>query len=187
MAGNQEMVGYLRSLFGYTLTGETKEQCFHIFCGNGSNGKSTLLNLFGRLLNGYARQSQPETFLDAHRGKINNDIARLQGARLVTTSEPDANQCFAEGVIKQMTGGDTMTARYLRKEYFEFKPRFKLIMATNHKPNIKGKDFGIWRRVRLVPFGIVIPPHEQDQQLEKKLYDELPGILAWAVRGCLEC
>jgi putative DNA primase/helicase len=186
MAGEIEMVKYLQRLLGYTLTGDTREQCFHIFYGNGSNGKSTLLNLWGKLLSDYAKQSQPETFLDINKGKINNDIARLQGSRLVSTTEPDANQCFAEGVIKQMTGGDPITARFLRKEFSEFTPQFKLFMATNYKPNIKGKDFGIWRRVRLIPFAVIIPPHEQDQQLDEKLNTELPGILAWAVQGCLD-
>ncbi|MBM9514716.1 DNA primase family protein [Desulfogranum marinum] len=186
MADNTEMVKYLQRLFGYTLTGDTSEQCFNIFCGNGSNGKSTLLNVFGKMLSDYAKQSQPDTFLETHKGRINNDIARLKAARLVTTTEPDANQFLAEGIVKQMTGGDVITARYLHKEFFEFRPQFKIIMATNHKPNIKGKDFGMWRRVRLVPFEVTIPPHEQDRDLEEKLNAELPGILAWAVRGCLD-
>ncbi|MBM9604215.1 DNA primase family protein [Desulfopila inferna] len=186
MAENVEMLQYLQRFLGYTLTGNTREQCFHIFWGNGSNGKSTLLNLWTKLLSDYAKQAQPESFLDTNKGNINNDIARLNGARLATTTEPDDNQYLAEGILKQTTGSDTMTARFLRKEYFEFKPQFKLIMTTNHKPNIKGKDFGMWRRVRLVPFEITIPPHEQDQDLEEKLNSELPGILAWAVRGCLD-
>jgi putative DNA primase/helicase len=138
------------------------------------------------MLNDYAKQSPPETFLNLQRRGINNDIARLKDARFVTATEPEANQSFAEGVLKQLTGGDTVSARFLHQEFFDFKPVFKLFLATNHKPQVTGKDHGIWRRIRLVPFEVTIPKEKQDPKLTQKLKEELPGILAWAVRGCLE-
>lgn len=186
MGGNDEMINFLQRAIGYSLTGDTSEQCFFILYGSGANGKSTFLNPLIHLLHDYAKQSPPETFLNLQRRGVNNDIARLQGARFVTATEPEANQSFAEGVLKQLTGGDTISARFLHQEFFDFKPVFKLFLATNHKPQVTGKDHGIWRRIRLVPFEVTIEKDARDPQLANKLKDELPGILAWAVRGCLE-
>lgn len=184
MGGNDEMIRFLQRAIGYSLTGDTREQCFFILYGSGANGKSTFLNPVIRLLNDYARQTPPDTFLSLKRRGINNDLARLKGVRFVTATEPEANQSFAEGVLKQITGGDTITARYLHQEYFDFIPAFKLFLATNHKPHVKGTDTGIWRRIRLIPFEVTIPKEQRDHQLGQRLLEELPGILAWAVRGC---
>ena len=186
MGGNEEMIQFLQRAVGYSLTGDTSEQCFFILYGLGANGKTTFLNPLIHMLNDYAKQSPPETFLNLQRRGINNDIARLKDARFVTATEPEANQSFAEGVLKQLTGGDTVSARFLHQEFFDFKPVFKLFLATNHKPQVTGKDHGIWRRIRLVPFEVTIPKEKQDPKLTQKLKEELPGILAWAVRGCLE-
>jgi putative DNA primase/helicase len=117
---------------------------------------------------------------------IPNDLARLKGARFVTASEAEVSDRFAESLIKQLTGGDKITARYLHKEFFEFVPCCKLWLATNYPPKIKGTDHAIWRRIHLIPFDVSIPEDEQDHQLLDKLMAELPGILSWAVAGCLE-
>ncbi len=139
-----------------------------------------LADLFGS----YAMNAQSET-ITARRTTEGprTDIARLKGARLVTISECPADVWLDEAMVKQLTGGDTVTARYLYGREFEFKPEFKLIMATNHKPRIRGTDSGIWRRIRLVPFTQTIPESKQDLQLPDKLAAELPGILNWALDG----
>ena len=118
------------------------------------------------------------------RGGARSDIARLKGARLVTTSETDEGVFLNESLIKQLTGGDAITARFLYGKEFEFRPEFKIVMATNHKPRIRGTDTGIWRRIRLVPFTQAIPEEKQDKRLPEKLLAELPGILNWALEGC---
>jgi putative DNA primase/helicase len=121
-----------------------------------------------------------------HHDHIPNDIARLKGIRLVTAIETEEGKRLAESLVKQATGGeDKMVGRFLHHEFFEFKPTFKIFFATNHKPVIRGTDHAIWRRIRLIPFTVTIPEIEQDKELPEKLRGELPGILAWAVRGCL--
>jgi putative DNA primase/helicase len=119
-------------------------------------------------------------------GGIPNDIARLFGARMVTAMEGEEKQKLAQSLVKQLTGGDVMTARFLRKEFFEFTPQLKLWMATNHKPKLSGDDPAIWRRVHMIPFNVVIPKDEQDQELPNKLRDEMSGILNWAIKGAIE-
>ena len=136
------------------------------------------------LLGSYAMNAQSETITARNNANgPRTDIARLKGARLVTISECPADVWLDEAIVKQLTGGDTVTARYLYGREFEFKPEFKLIMATNHKPRIRGTDSGIWRRIRLVPFTQTIPEDKQDLQLPDKLRAELPGILNWAIDG----
>ncbi len=185
MGCNDEKIRYLQRVIGYCLTGSTAEQCFFILFGLGANGKTTFLNVIMKLLNDYAKQSAAETFLNSRRG-VGNDIAALQGVRMTTATELDDGQRFAEGLLKQLTGGDTISTRFLHKEYFEFIPSFKLFVATNHKPNVDGTDHGFWRRVRVIPFDVSIPKEQEDHQLPHKLNEELPGILAWAVRGCID-
>lgn len=187
MGGNKNLISFLGRAIGYTLTGETNEQCFFFWYGNGANGKSTLLNTIRNLLGDYAIQAQAEMLMvkNTH-GGANNDLARLPGARFVATSETEDGQRFAESALKQMTGQDTITARFLYGEFFEFTPQFKIFLAANHKPVIRGTDNAIWRRIYLIPFAVTIPEAEQDRQLEAKLVNELPGILNWALRGCAE-
>ena len=177
---------YLQRILGYALTGVTTEQCFFIFYGLGANGKSTILSAILKLLGDYATSTRPETFLSKHHDGIPNDVAALAGARFVTAIEHDEDKRLAESLIKGVTGGDSMNARFLHKEYFSFQPQLKLFIGTNHRPMIRGTDHGMWRRVRLVPFTVVIPDEEKDAQLPVKLLGEQEGILAWLVAGCLE-
>jgi putative DNA primase/helicase len=177
---------YLQRILGYALTGVTTEQCFFIFYGTGANGKSTVLRTIMDLLGEYADTSRPETFLVKRGdGGIPNDVAALAGMRLVVSLESEKGKRLAEGLVKGMTGQDSMKARFLHREFFSFDPRFKLFIGTNHKPVIVGTDEAIWRRVRCVPFTVVIPDHEQDKRLLDKLRAEYEGILRWLIEGCL--
>jgi len=184
--GNTELIAYIRRVMGYALTGSTGAQCIFVFYGSGANGKSVLLNTLRALLGDYARNAAPETFLQQQQDRIRSDLARLAGCRLVSTVELDEGRRLSEALVKQMTGGDPITARFLNKNEFEFTPRFKVIMATNHKPIIRGTDYAIWRRIRLIPFTVTIPEAERDPLLSEKLVAELPGILTWTLAGCLE-
>jgi putative DNA primase/helicase len=186
MGGSEEMVSFIQRVVGYCLTGSTREQCLFILYGNGSNGKSTFLDTVRAVLGDYAMHARAETFVRDSRGGIPNDIAALRGARLVTASEPEQGEQLDEGLVKEMTGDAAMTARFMRSEFFTFTPTFKVLLATNHRPIIRGTDHGIWRRIRLVPFTETIADHEKDRDLGTKLAAEAPGILAWAVQGCVE-
>lgn len=181
-----ELIAFVRRAVGYTLTGNTGEQCLFFCYGTGANGKSTFLETLRAALGDYGQQANAQTFLTSDRQAIRNDIAALQGARFVAAIEAGAGRQLAEVLIKQLTGGDSVRTRYLYHEEFEYKPSFKLWLAANHKPVIRGTDHAIWRRIRLIPFTVTIPDSQQDRQLAEKLRAELPGILAWAVSGCLE-
>ena len=185
MGGNQRLIGFLQRALGYSLTGHTNEQVLLLLYGVGANGKSTFLETVRALLADYSAITDFTTFLKRDSEGARNDLARLVGTRFVSAVEAEAGKPLAEALVKQLTGGDTITARFLFKEFFDFKPQFKIWLAANHKPNIYGSDHGIWRRIRLVPFTITIPEPERDPRLTLKLAEELPGILAWAVRGCL--
>jgi P4 family phage/plasmid primase-like protien len=180
---SNDLIRFVQQYFGYALTGSTAEQCFAIFYGCGANGKSTLVKTVQRVLGDYASQCGIETFLTKHNGGIPNDLARLHSARAVFASESEDGQRLAESLVKQITGGDLMTARFLHREFFEFEPRFKLFLSTNHKPTIRGTDQAMWRRIRLVPFNVVFPPEKQDKGLLAALWQERDGIFAWIVRG----
>ena len=181
--GDKDLIRYVQKAVGYSLTGSTAEQCAFFLYGTGKNGKSTFIDVLRELFGDYARNIQPETIMIKNNNGINSDIARLKGARLVTTVEPNEGLKLNEGLLKQLTGGDIITARKLYAEEFEFKAEFKLWMATNHKPIIRGTDLGIWRRVHMIPFTVVIPENEVDKQLTEKLMQELDGIFTWALRG----
>jgi putative DNA primase/helicase len=185
MDGNVKLIAFLQRAIGYAMTGLTSEQCLFIFYGSGANGKSTFLQAISFVLGHYAMSTPTETLLVRQRGATLNDIARLKGARFVTASEAEAEQRLAESLIKQMTGGDTISARFLYQEWFDLHPTHKIFIGTNHKPVIKGTDHAIWRRIRLVPFEVTIPEAERDRQLLEKLREEADGIFAWAVEGCL--
>jgi putative DNA primase/helicase len=178
---------FVQRAVGYSLTGDTGEQVVFLCHGVGANGKTTHLETTSRTLGDYAMRTDFGSFLARDRDTgPRNDLARLAGARFVSAVEVESGRRFSEVTIKELTGGDTVTARFLYGEHFEFVPRFKVWLAANHKPVIRGTDIAIWRRVRLVPFAVTIPNNEQDRQLPDKLRAELPGILAWAVRGCLD-
>ena len=186
-AGNQELISFVQRAIGSALTGEMRDQCLFFLYGNGANGKSTFIETVRAMLADYALETPPETLMvKRNDGGISNDVARLRGARFVSARESEEGGKLSESFVKHITGGDTITARFLHKEFFEFNPEFKLFLATNHRPVIRGTDEGIWRRIRLIPFEVSIPDAERDPYLPKKLLDELPGILAWAVRGCLQ-
>jgi len=184
-AGNADVISFVQRIVGYSLTGETSEQCLFVLFGNGANGKSVFLRIIHALLGDYAMQAVPDTFMEAHRGtSATNDLARLRGARLVSASEPDEDCILAEGVVKQLTGQNKVTCRFLYQEFFEYLPQFKILLATNHKPEVKGGDYAIWRRLHLIPFEVTIPPERQDKTLAEKIIgDELPGVLTWALHG----
>ncbi|MBF0419617.1 MAG: bifunctional DNA primase/polymerase [Magnetococcales bacterium] len=186
MSGDIEMVKYIQKIFGYCLTGATTEQVFMYFYGTGDNGKSVVLEVLVALLSVYAKRLSSESFMVQNTGNaIPNDIAALQGCRLVIANEVKEGRRLDESKIKELTGGDTITARYLHKEWFEYRPQFKIILVGNHKPTITGTDEGIWRRVRQILFKQKIEADRKDRLLLQKLLTQLPGILAWAVEGCL--
>jgi P4 family phage/plasmid primase-like protien len=185
LASRRELIHFVQKAIGYSLTGNTQEQCFFILYGTGANGKSTLLDTLLALLGSYAKQAAPDVLLSKSIDRHPTELADLMGARLVTAIETGEGRRLAENLVKQMTGGDRIKARFMRQDFFEFSPTFKLFLATNHKPQIRGTDYAIWRRIRLIPFTVTIPEEERDPTLLEKLRTELPGILAWAVRGCL--
>ena len=184
-ADNQALINFLQRSVGYCLTGSTREQVIFILWGRGANGKTTLIEVICDCLGDYSRSADSSLLLTRKSDGIRNDVARLAGARFVSTAETEAGRLMAETLVKQLSGGDKVTARFLYSEFFEFNSQFKLFLATNHKPVIRGTDNAIWRRIKLIPFEVTIPEKEQDKSLPQKLRAELPGILAWAVRGCL--
>lgn len=183
------LVVFLQRALGYALTGSTREQCLFILWGSGANGKSTLLNLVKEVLGNYAMHTPTDTLLSKSRsGDIPTDVARLDGPRFVTASEVDRGRRLAESLVKELTGQDTVSARFLYGEYFDFQPQFKLFLSTNNKPVIRGVDNAIWRRIKMIPFNVQFGEGKdlpKDDNLADKLRDEAQGILAWLVRGCL--
>lgn len=185
-----EMRAYLQRIMGYALTGSMREQCLFIFYGTGRNGKSTFMEQMQRVFGQYAMVASADTFLAKRDGgggaQASPDIARLPGARLVTVAEPPEGGRLDESLVKTLTAGDKLPARHLNQSIFEFKPTFKAIMPTNHRPTIRGSDDGIWRRIRLVPWRVKIPDSEVDNALSDRLARELPGILQWVLTGVEE-
>lgn len=176
---------WLRRWVGYCLTGLTTEQTFIVFHGLGANGKSVFAETLKKLLGGYGVSADFGTFTakDKASDAIRNDLARLDKVRLVVASEGPDGARLDEDLVKRITGGDEITARFLHREFFSFRPRFKLLLVTNHRPSISGTDHGIWRRVVLVPWTVTIPREEQDRRLTERLEDEMAGILNWALAG----
>lgn len=182
-----ELVSFYQRLLGYTLTGMTTDQGLYLLFGRGENGKSQLLNVQRALLGDYGLNCQSETFMIRNAGSIREDVARLAGARMVVSTETEEGRQLAETFVKQFTGEDDVTARFLYRPSFEFKPACKIFVACNHKPVICGTDHAIWRRIRLIPFDWKVPSDKKVEGFaEKRLKPELNGILNWAIRGCLE-
>jgi putative DNA primase/helicase len=184
---NRELINFLQRLLGYCLTGDVSEQVLPIFHGIGSNGKSTLINVISIMMGMDYSIKAPTGFLvtkkqDAHP----TELADLFGKRLIAAVETDEGRRLAEALVKELTGGDRIRARRMHENFWEFSPTHKVVLACNHRPEVRGTDHAIWRRIRLVPFNVVIPDHQQDKRLPEKLKAELPGILAWCVRGCLD-
>ena len=186
MGGNAALIGFLQREAGYALTGDTSERAIFIHHGRGRNGKTTFAETLAHVLGDYATATRPETLLAKRGDPIPNDLAALKGARLVFTSETEGNKHLAESLVKQLTGRDTMKARFLYGEYFDFTPAFKVLVSTNHKPVIHGADEAIWDRIRLVPWNKRIPDSSVDKHLLEKLRAEAPGILAGLVAACLD-
>ena len=182
----EDLRTFVQRAAGYSATGDISEQCMFINHGTGANGKSTFQETISAALGDYAMRTPTEMLLAKRSDGVPNDVARLKGSRFVSASETEEGRRLAESRIKDLTGQDTITARFMRAEWFDFEPVHKLWLSTNHKPEIRGTDAAIWRRIRLMPWTVSIPPAEQDKKLPKKLRAELPGVLAWIVRGCLE-
>lgn len=183
---NDRLIGYLKRVIGYSLTGLTIEQCLFILQGVGSNGKSVLIDVLRALFNNYSCNAEFKTFTKQASQAIRNDVARMANARFITAVEGDKKASLDESLIKSMTGGDTITARFLHKEYFDYDPTFKIFLVTNFLPKISNSGHSIWRRIKIINFDVIIPKAEQDKELTKKLKTELSGILNWAIEGCIE-
>ncbi|MDX9703979.1 MAG: phage/plasmid primase, P4 family [Candidatus Auribacterota bacterium] len=182
--GNDDLIRFVQKAVGYVLTGDVSHQMFFILHGAGANGKSTFVDTIYKMLGSYAMIT-PTSTLTAKRGnEIPNDVARLKGARFIVASELSRSSLLDESLIKQLTSTEPLSARYLHKEFFEFRPTGKVFLSTNYKPTIRGTDDGIWRRIKLIPFD---HKFEGDKKIEnyaqKYLFPELPGILRWAVDG----
>jgi putative DNA primase/helicase len=186
LGGDQNLIQFVQKVFGYALTGDVTEKAFFVFHGEGNNGKTTLLETVRRMMGDYAGVMDVDVLMqkstDAAKERAHADLV---GKRFVTCSETDQGQRLHEARIKLMTGMGKLQGRKIYGSPFEFDPAFKLFMDANHKPEIRGTDNAIWSRVRLVPFNVSIPKEERDKNLGNKLKAELPGILAWAVEGCL--
>jgi putative DNA primase/helicase len=181
--GDQDLIAYLQRVVGYCITGSTQEHALFFLYGTGSNGKSTFLNAVTGALGDYYQAAPIETFTQSNTERHPTDIAGLRGARLVTAIETDEGRRWAESRIKTLTGGDPVSARFMRMDFFKYVPQFKLVFAGNHKPGLRSVDEAIRRRFNLIPFTVTIPPRERDKKLGDKLQCELPGILAWIIEG----
>ena len=185
-AGDAELQAFLQRVAGYCLTGSTREHALFFGYGTGGNGKGVFLNTLTGILGGYATVASIETFTASAGERHPTDLAMLRGARLVTAQETEEGRRWAESRIKALTGGDPVTARFMRQDFFTFQPAFKLFIAGNHKPGLRNVDEAIRRRLHLIPFEVKIPAAERDHDLPEKLKAEWPGILAWAIQGCVE-
>lgn len=179
---DEDMRDFIARLLGVSLSGRVHEHMLAIAWGTGRNGKSTLFEVVRDVLGDYAATTEPALLID--RGDAHpTGIADLFGLRYALTSETDQGRRLAEGTVKRLTGGDRIRARRMREDFWEFDPTHTIYMMTNHKPVITGNDEGIWRRLKLIPFEVVIPREEQDSDLRNKLLAEAPGVLRWLVDG----
>jgi putative DNA primase/helicase len=186
LGGDQTLARFLACAAGYSLTGSTQEQVLFLMWGEGQNGKTTFLEALRGVLGDYALSTPFDTFTSKASDGPRNDIARLAGVRMTLATEGDEGSRLNEALVKRLTGGDVVTARYLYAEFFDYVPRFKIWLATNYRPRIRGSDWAIWRRIKLVPFEVKISAAERDASLPDKLRAEYPQILHWLIRGAME-
>jgi putative DNA primase/helicase len=184
--GDLELQSFLQRMIGYSLTGITREHAFFFLYGTGANGKSVFLSTISGLLGDYAKTAPASSFAASSIEQHPTDTAGLRGARFVTAIETEDGVGWAEAKIKSLTGGDKISARFMRCDFFDFVPELKLVIAGNHKPGLRSVDEAIRRRLHLIPFTVTIPEVDRDLRLTEKLRAEFPGILAWAIHGCLE-
>lgn len=184
--GDDELVAFMRRMAGYCLTGITREHALFFVYGGGGNGKGTFLNTIDWMLNDYARAANMDMFVEQKYQSHPTDVAGLMGARLVTAQETEEGKRWHESRLKAFTGGDPITARFMRQDEFTFIPQFKLVFAGNHKPLLRNVDEAIRRRLYLIPFTVTIDASRRDPYLYAKLRDEMPGILQWCIDGCLD-
>jgi putative DNA primase/helicase len=186
MASDRELIQYLQRVAGYALTGDTRENALFFLHGTGANGKGVFISTLTNIMGDYATTAPIETFLASHHDRHPTDLASLRGARLVNAQEIEQGKAWAESKIKALTGGDKISARFMRQDFFEFYPVFKLFIAGNHKPGLRTVDEAIRRRMNLIPFKVTIPKDERDKKLPEKLKVEWTEILAWMIDGCLK-
>ena len=182
-AKDDELITYLQRFCGYLLTGDTREHALLFVYGPGGNGKTVFLNTVSAILGDYAQVAAMETFTSSPTDRHPTDLAMLRGARLVCATETEEGRAWAESRIKQLTGGDPISARFMRQDFFTYTPTFKLVFIGNHKPALRNVDDAARRRFNIVPF--IHKPPTPDQQLEHKLCAEWPAILRWMIDGCL--
>lgn len=183
--GDADLQAYLQRVSGYCLTGSTQEHALFFLYGTGANGKSVFVNTLATILGDYAASAPMDTFMETRGDRHPTDLAGLRGARFVSSIETEQGRRWNESKVKAITGGDKVSARFMRQDFFEFWPQFKLFVAGNHKPAIRNIDEAMKRRLHLIPFTITVPPERRDKHLQQKLLAERDGILAWALEGCL--
>jgi putative DNA primase/helicase len=185
-SGDAGLISFAQRMLGYSLTGSIRDHALFFLYGTGGNGKGVFLNTWHRIMADYSRVASMETFVASKTERHPTDLAMLRGARTVIAQETEDGQRWAESRIKNLTGGDPISARFMRQDFFTFEPSFKLMIAGNHKPSLRNVDEAVRRRFNLIPFTVTIPKAERDPHLPEKLEAEWPGILAWAIEGCLE-
>lgn len=184
--GDDGLIAFAQRMLGYSLTGSIRDHALFFLYGTGGNGKGVFLNTWHKIMANYSCVASMETFVASKSERHPTDLAMLRGARTVIAQETEEGQRWAESRIKNLTGGDPISARFMRQDFFTFEPSFKLMIAGNHKPSLRNVDEAVRRRFNLIPFTVTIPKAERDPHLPEKLEAEWPGILAWAIEGCLE-
>lgn len=184
-AGNKDLIAYIQKALGYCLTGDIQEHVMFFGYGTGANGKSVLLSTVANVMGSYGKTAHQDTFTTTGGTQHPTDVAGLIAARLVICGEVEQGRRWAEAKIKSLTGGDRISARFMRQDFFEFAPQFKLFITGNHKPGLRNVDEAIRRRLHIVPFTVTIPEGERDKRLLAKLRKEGPGILQWMIQGAV--
>jgi putative DNA primase/helicase len=185
-AGDADLQSFIKRMLGYALTGSTIAHALFFMFGTGANGKSVVIDTAAGILGDYHQTAPIETFTASTTERHPTELAALRGARLVTAVETEEGRRWAESRIKTLTGGDRISARFMRQDFFEFQPQFKLLIAGNHKPGLRSVDEAIRRRFNLIPFSVTIPPEDRIENFGQRLKAEWPGILQWMINGCLE-